>query len=169
MPIIALIGPSGAGKSTLVEYYIQHHPDARLHKSVTTRPIRGDGDTSHRFVTDEEFDELAANSELIKPVEAFGYRYAITKIPEYSGVTFVLLRHQFVEKFKRFYPDATIIQVEAPVETLIDRLTLRGENTRANGSELEAEIIAGRKIADYIINTRQNLDATYTHFAAYLR
>ncbi|HSW92640.1 MAG TPA: guanylate kinase, partial [Patescibacteria group bacterium] len=97
MPIIALIGPSGAGKSTLVDYYIQQHPDARLHKSITTRPVRGDGDTSHRFVTNEEFDKLAAGGELIKPVEAFGYRYAITEIPEYDGITLVLLRYQFVE------------------------------------------------------------------------
>ena len=104
MPIIALIGPSGAGRSTLVDYYVQQHPEARLHKSITTRPIRGEGDASHRFVSDDEFDTLAAAGKLIKPVEAFEYRYAITKIPEYDGITFVLLRYQFVGEFKRFYP-----------------------------------------------------------------
>jgi guanylate kinase len=150
MPIIVLIGPSGAGKSTLVDYYIQHHPDARLHKSITTRPKRGDGDTSHRFVSDEEFDKLAADGELIKPVEAFGYRYAITKIPEYDGITFLLLRYQFVEELKRFYPEAKVIQIEAPVEILLKRIASRGDMVRRDAGVIQAEIIAGQEVADYI-------------------
>lgn len=164
MPIIALIGPSGAGKSTLVDYYIKQHPDARLHKSITTRPIRGDGDTSHRFVSDEEFDRLAAAGELIKPVEAFGYRYAITKIPEYDGITFVLLRYQFVEEFKGFYPGAKVIQVEAPVEVLLERITSRGDTVRANADEMQVEIIAGRKIANYIIEAPSRSNTIFMDF-----
>jgi guanylate kinase len=164
MPIIALIGPSGAGKSTLVDYYIQHHADARLHKSITTRPMRGDGDTSHRFVTDAEFDKLAAAGELIKPVEAFGYRYAITKIPDYDGITFVLLRYQFVEDFKRFYPDTKVIQIEAPVNVLSERITNRGDKVRAKADELLDEVAAGREKADYIIDTNTDIENAYTEF-----
>lgn len=168
MPIVALIGPSGAGKSTLVDYYIKHHPDARLHKSITTRPVRGDSDTSHRFVSNEEFDRLAAAGELIKPVEAFGYRYAITKIPEYDGITFVLLRYQFVEEFKRFYPEAKVIQIEAPVETLLQRVIDRGDTVRAEADELQRDIIAGRKIATYAIDTQQDLKSMVLDFSVYL-
>ena len=164
MPIIALIGPSGAGKSTLVDYYIQHHPDARLHKSITTRPMRGDNDTSHRFVTDAEFDKLATAGELIKPVEAFGYRYAITKIPEYDGITFVLLRHQFVEEFKRFYPHAKVIQIEAPVEILLERITNRGDKMRAKADELLNETTKGREKADCIIDTDTDIENVYNEF-----
>jgi len=165
MPIIALIGPSGAGKSTLVDYYIKQHPDARLHKSITTRPIRGDGDTSHRFVSEEEFDRLAAAGELIKPVEAFGYRYAITKIPDYDGITFVLLRYQFIEEFKRFYPDAKVIQIEVPVDVLLKRITARGDSSRADAEVMQAEIIAGRNVADYTIDSAQDFASTYAGFA----
>ena len=161
MPIIALIGPSGAGKSTLVDYYIKQHPNARLHKSITTRPIRGEDDTSHRFVTDEEFDKLAAAGELIKPVEAFGYRYAITKIPEHDGITFVLLRYQFIEEFKQFHPEAKVIQIEAPVEILVERIARRGDIVRANADEMQAEIATGRKVAEYTINTSQPLETAY--------
>lgn len=161
MPIVALIGPSGAGKSTLVDYYIKHHPDARLHKSITTRPVRGDGDTSHRFVSDEEFDRLTAAGELIKPVEAFGYRYAITKIPEYDGITFVLLRYQFIEEFKRFYPDAKVIQIEAPVDVLLERIASRGDIVRANADIMQAEIITGRSVADRTISSAQDFTSTY--------
>jgi guanylate kinase len=163
MPIIALIGPSGAGKSTLVDYYIQQHPDARLHKSITTRPMRGDGDTSHRFVSDEEFDKLAAAGELIKPVEAFGYRYAITKIPEHDGITFVLLRYQFVEEFKRFYPDTKVVQIEASVKILLKRIADRGDTVRAN-QLIKSEISSGHKNADYIINNDQSLTMAYSDF-----
>jgi len=165
MPIIALIGPSGAGKSTLVDYYIKQHPDARLHKSITTRPVRGDSDTSHRFVSDEEFDRLAAAGELIKPVEAFGYRYAITKIPDYDGITFVLLRYQFVEEFKRFYPDAKVIQIEAPVDVLMERIASRGDASRADAGVIQAEIIVGRSAADHAISSAQEFASTYAAFA----
>jgi len=165
MPIIALIGPSGAGKSTLVDYYLKQHPDARLHKSITTRPVRSDSDTSHRFVSDEEFDRLAAAGELIKPVEAFGYRYAITKIPEYDGITFVLLRYQFVEEFKRFYPEAKVIHIEAPVDVLMERIASRGDVARADDSLVQAEIIAGQRVADYTINSDQDFVITYESLA----
>lgn len=160
MPIIALIGPSGAGKSTLVDYYIQHHPDARLHKSITTRPMRGDDDTSHRFVSDAEFDKLAAAGELIKPVEAFGYRYAITKIPDYDGITFVLLRYQFVEEFKRFYPDAKVVLVEAPATVLLERLVIRGDSVRGDTANLKAELLDSRKVTANIVNSNQSLEST---------
>lgn len=163
MPIIVLIGPSGAGKSTLVDYYIQQHPGARLHKSITTRPIRGEGDMSHRFVSDEEFDRLAAAGELIKPVEAFGYRYAITKIPEYDGITFVLLRYQFVEEFKRFYPDTKVVQIEASVKILLKRIADRGDTVRAN-QLIKSEISSGHKNADYIINNDQSLTMAHSDF-----
>jgi guanylate kinase len=168
MPIIVLIGPSGAGKSTLVDYYIKQHPDARLHKSITTRPIRGDDDTSHRFVSDEEFDRLAAAGELIKPVEAFGYRYAITKIPEYGGITFVLLRYQFVEEFKRFYPKVKVIQIEATMEILLVRIASRGDIMRTNSTKMHEEIIAGRKIATYVISTQQSLKNAFVDLSTYL-
>lgn len=168
MPIIALIGPSGAGKSTLVDYYIQRHPDARLHKSITTRPIRGEGDTSHRFVDDDEFDRLAEAGELIKPVEAFGYRYAITKIPDYNGITFVLLRYQFVEEFKRFYPEAKVVQIEAPLAVLLERITSRGDMVRADADEIQMEIITGRKIACHTINTRDSFSDVCVEFSTML-
>lgn len=164
MPIIALIGPSGAGKSTLVDYYIKQHPDARLHKSITTRPIRGDSDTSHRLVSDEEFDRLAAAGELIKPVEAFGYRYGITKIQDYDGVTFVLLRYQFVEEFKRFYPEAKVVQIEAPVDVLLERIASRGDMVRAHADAMQAEIVAGRSAADHTISSDQDFASTYAAF-----
>jgi len=164
MPIIALIGPSGAGKSTLVDYYIQRHPKARLHKSITTRPIRGDGDTSHSFVSDEEFDRLAAAGELIKPVEAFGYRYAITKIPEYDGITFVLLRYQFVEEFKRFYSDAKVVQIEAPVEVLLERIANRYNSERDTKDALLREMSSGSKVADFFLKTESQFAVVSMEF-----
>lgn len=168
MHIVALIGPSGAGKSTLVDYYIKHHPDARLHKSITTRPVRGDGDTSHRFVSDEEFDRLAAAGELIKPVEAFGHRYAITKIPEYEGVTFVLLRYQFAQEFKQLYTEAKVIQIEAAVEILLERIASRGDTVRADADAMQAEIIAGHKLTDRIIDSGQKFEISYSRLLKFL-
>jgi ribose 1,5-bisphosphokinase PhnN len=102
-------------------------------------------------------------------VEAFGYRYAITKIPDYDDITFVLLRYQFVEELKRFYPEAKVIQVEAPVEILLKRIASRGDIVRANANEMHDEIIRGQRNTDYTVSTSQALDETYAIFEDYCK
>lgn len=165
MPIIAIIGPSGAGKSTLVDMYLAEHPDAILHKSVTTRPIRGRDDTSHTFVTDVEFDALEQQGKLLQSVSAYGYRYALPKLPkDITKTIFVLIRAEFVPPFLKLYPAARIVQIEAPLDVLARRLAERGDTTRIDTTALLAETELGRRNADAIISTTSSPAMSYTEF-----
>ena len=72
--ILLLVGASGSGKTAAAD---------RLHmlfgwravESYTTRPRRNDMETGHRFVSDEEFDELVLNNELVAYTEYNGYNH----------------------------------------------------------------------------------------------
>ncbi|MEO8691479.1 MAG: GTPase [Candidatus Saccharimonas sp.] len=164
MALIAIIGPSGAGKSTLINMYLAEHPEAKLYKSATTRPRRDQADTSHNFMTDERFDEAKAKGELLPSVEVYGYRYALPKISDTSGVNFVLIRAQFVPGLKAIFPDARVIQIEAPIELLISRLRERGDISRASETALTEEIEHGRLASDAVIVTNQLMSDSYEQF-----
>lgn len=166
MPIIALIGPSAAGKSTLVDAYAAEYPRAILHKSITTRPSRGPDDTSHIFVTDAEFDALERQGNLIQVVTAYGVRYGLTTLPDSTAmVVFVMIRQQFANEFKRYYPDAHIVQVEADTETLVKRLSARGDTHRINKLALLTETENGRQKAEAVIINDGPLARSYKEFS----
>lgn len=167
MPIIAVIGPSGAGKSTLVDMYLAEHSDAILHKSVTTRPMRDASDTSHTFVTDAEFDALHREGKLIQPVSAYGYRYALPLLPNDAGKTiFVLIRAPFVAQFLAHYPNAHVVQVEAPIDVLATRLAARGDAARIDEAALQQEIDAGKEVATAVVSGAGSLSDSYAAFCS---
>lgn len=65
--LVLLIGPSGVGKSVILQTLRERHPEIHFPRSATTRPRReGEGDNLYHFVTDEEFDELEQNKELLE-------------------------------------------------------------------------------------------------------
>lgn len=145
--------------------FLQKHPGARLHKSVTTRPPRSDNDTSHTFVSNEEFDTLEHEGKLLLPVEAYGFRYALPVLPtKTQDIVFVLLREQFIDIFKTGYPAAKVIQVEANPAALAQRLAERGDTSRIDLNVITNEIANGRKKADTIISTDQPLEIAFSEF-----
>ena len=81
----------------------------------------------------------------------------------------MLLRYQFVEEFKRFYPEAKIVQVEAPVEILIERIANRGDTIRVNANEMREEIIAGRGKVTGLVDTSRAFVDTYRVFESFCR
>lgn len=165
MSLVVLIGPSGAGKTSLVDKYLANHPGAELHKSATTRPQRDSHDNAHDFMTDNQFDQAIAEGRFIQPVEVYGQRYALPHLPKQSDqLLFVLIRQQFVAPLKALYPDATVIQVEAALVTLTSRLASRSDRQRDTPEQLQAEIDAGRQVADHIIVNDGAIDASYQEF-----
>lgn len=167
MPIIVVIGPSGAGKSTLVEMYTLRHHDAVLHRTATTRPQRNQYDNSHLFMTDEEFDTAQNDGKFIQTVEAYGHRYGLPDLPkESSHILFLLLRAQYVTVFKQYYPDCKVIQLEAPLPILADRLLARGDGDRVDQTEISLETTFGRTVADTIIPTNRPIDESFNEFEA---
>ena len=66
--LTVLAGPTAVGKGTVAAYVRSHHPEVWISVSATTRPPRpGEVHGRHYwFVSDEEFDRLVADGELLE-------------------------------------------------------------------------------------------------------
>ena len=76
--IIVLSGFSGAGKGTIMKHLLKKYPDAyHLSISATTRaPRQGEEDgREYFFRTQEEFDAMIANNELLEYATFNGNSY----------------------------------------------------------------------------------------------
>ena len=81
--LTVLSGPSGVGKSTVVARLRSKCPWIWQSVSVTTRsprPSEVDG-REYFFVTDPEFDEMAARGELLESATFAGHRYGTPRAP----------------------------------------------------------------------------------------
>lgn len=65
--LLLLIGPSGVGKSVILKKLRQKYPELVFPKSATTRAKRdGEGNDLYHFVSNEDFDELEKNNQLLE-------------------------------------------------------------------------------------------------------
>lgn len=75
--LLVISSPSGAGKTTLSRRLVRSHPELRFSVSYTTRPPRAgevDG-VDYHFVSDEEFQAMAARGEFAEWALVYGRRY----------------------------------------------------------------------------------------------
>src|SRR5216117_3301229 len=73
-PMVLIVsGPSGSGKSTLVQRILQM-PGTMASRSCTTRPRRATESSGkcYDFVTEEEFEAMAARGEFLEYARVFG-------------------------------------------------------------------------------------------------
>ena len=74
VPLVLIVsGPSGSGKSTLVQKILEL-PDTMPAISCTTRPRRATESSGkcYDFVTEAEFDDMAARGEFLEYARVFG-------------------------------------------------------------------------------------------------
>ncbi len=65
--LVLIIGPSGVGKSVILKALRKKHPQLHFPKSATTRERRkNEGSELYNFVSEEEFDALEENNELLE-------------------------------------------------------------------------------------------------------
>lgn len=130
-----LAGPTAVGKGTVVKYIKEHFPAIVHSVSATTRPPRpGERDgIDYYFVTEEEFDQLLAQNELLEWATVHNqYRYGTPRGPIESAVnegSHVLLEIdlQGARQVRTSTPGAKLIFLAPPSwDELVKRLVSRG-------------------------------------------
>lgn len=129
--LYCIVGPSGSGKSTLAARLAANgYSEARSH---TTRKCRGGDDIwSYNFVTDERFQAMICDGEMLEYVEYAGNYYGTT----YTSLMvcdFILVELQGVKNFREKYSDRPIkvIGLDASPEELKRRLSERTDDSAA--------------------------------------
>ena len=134
--LFVVSAPSGAGKSSLVRALREF--DARVYPSVshTTRAPRGQEKhgREYYFVSDAEFDAMAANNGFVEWANVHSRRYGTAKKSleeRIQGGTDVLLEidYQGALQVKKAFPNAVLIFILPPSwDELRARLENRGED-----------------------------------------
>ncbi len=134
-PLLAVLsGPSGVGKDTVLDGL--RRSDLALHIPITatTRPPRA-GErhaVNHFFVTDQEFDRLVRDDELLEWAQVYGNRYGVPRTQvrrALSAGKIVLARTdiQGAASIREKAPEALLIFLAPPsLESLEMRIRERG-------------------------------------------
>ncbi len=168
--ILAVVsGFSGAGKGTLMKELLRRYDNYALSISATTRGPR-EGEAHGReyfFVTDEEFDRMIREDELLEYARYVKHSYGTPKgyVMEQlqAGKDVILeIEIQGALKVKEKFPDTLLLFVSAPdAAELKRRLTGRGSESgeviqeRLARAREEAE---GMECYDYLL-VNDDLDA----------
>jgi guanylate kinase len=162
--LIVLSGPSGVGKTTVVRHLRESAPQLWVSVSATTRfPRPGESDgINYLFVTDEQFDRLVGDDDLLEWASYAGHRYGTPVGPvdavRVSGTPVLLeIEIEGARQVRRRVPDSTSVFLAPPSrEVLVARLTGRGtEAADVVAQRLEqadAELAAAGEFDHVIVN-----------------
>lgn len=133
--LTVIAGPTAVGKGTVVRYILEQHPEILLSVSATTRkPRAGEIHGVHYyFVSNEEFDEMISNKELLEYAIVHQLnRYGTPRKPVedalQAGKQIILeIDIQGAQQVKKSMPEANLIFIAPPsLEELNRRLLGRG-------------------------------------------
>ena len=134
--LIVMSGPGGVGKSTITSY-LRNHPSIWVSISVTTREPRENERDGHdyQFVTEDKFDQLIAQNQLLEWAEFAGARYAtpreaVTKALNLGKHVLLEIEIAGARQIRKADPNALLVFISPPSwEELVERLTSRGTDS----------------------------------------
>ncbi len=176
--LVLIIGPSGVGKSVILKALKKRHPDIHFPRSATTRKRRkGEGDELYRFVSEEEFDQLIEDGEILEwAVVHGGARYGTLAdeiIPQIeSGKVVVrevdvqgfdsISNHQFFRGDSAPYKLETLFILPESKEVLIERIKERApisdEELKRRIASMEREMTYADLCTFTVVNRQGDLE-----------
>lgn len=172
-------GPSGVGKGTVCAHLRSLHDEPYYSVSCTTRePRPGEvpGESYH-FVSDERFDELIADDQLLEWAVVHGtHRYGTPRGPVEEAIA--AGRHVILEidlqgarQVKAHMPEAQLVFLAPPSwDELVRRLVGRGtedEAARARRLDTAKLELASAEEADHLI-VNESVEETVDNLVALL-
>jgi guanylate kinase len=176
---LVLAAPSGAGKTTLSRALLEQDDALSLSISVTTRERRpGEKEGKHYFfISQQRFDEMVENAELLEYARVFGRSYGTPRAPVEAAlsaghdVMFDIDWQGFRQLRASLGKDVVGIFIKPPsLDVLRERLTKRGdsaEQVEARMQHAGAEISHAPEF-DYIVENH-DLDIALADLRAILR
>jgi guanylate kinase len=136
--LVVLAGPTAVGKGTVATAVREEHPEVWISVSATTRPPRpGEIDGVHyRFVSDEEFDRMIEEDELLEwavvhKAARYGTpRRAVEQALAAGRPAMLEIDLQGARQVRQSMPEALFVFLKPPSwEELVRRLVGRGTET----------------------------------------
>jgi guanylate kinase len=133
--LVVLAGPTAVGKGTVAAVIREDHPEVWISVSATTRkPRPGETDGVHYlFVSDEEFDRMVEQDELLEWAVVHGAaRYGTPRAPVEAALaagrpTLLEIDLEGARQVRHRMPEALFVFLKPPSwEELVRRLVGRG-------------------------------------------
>ncbi|MDA1209115.1 MAG: hypothetical protein O2904_03755 [bacterium] len=178
--LVLIIGPSGVGKSVILSTLKDKCPDLHFPRSATTRDRRdGEGDDLYHFVSDDEFDQLIKENNVLEYAVVHGgarYGTLVDEIIPYIQKGITVIREVDVQGFDsitahtyfrgdtpEYMLDSIFILPESK-EQLIKHITERApidkEELEHRIASMEHELHYAQKCNHQIINAEGKLEET---------
>jgi guanylate kinase len=165
--LTVLAGPTAVGKGSVTAWLREHHPEIWISVSATTRRRRpGEQDGVHyHFVSEDEFDRLVADDELLEwAVVHRGARYGTPRRPVVEALaegrlTLLEIDLQGARQVRASMPEARFVFLAPPSwEELVRRLVGRGTEDEAERERrletARAELAAEPEFDVTVVNRR---------------
>ena len=131
--LIVLSGPSGVGKDAVLDHLKKSSPNFKFVTTMTTRPRRHNekNDLDYHFVSQDEFQTLLKNNELLESANVYGNWYGVPKEPirqalKQGNDIVIKVDVQGAATIKKLAPEAVFIFLMPPsVDELAARLNRR--------------------------------------------
>jgi len=176
---LVLAAPSGAGKTTLSRALLEQDDALSLSISVTTRERRlGEKEGKHYFfITQERFDEMVVQDELLEYARVFGRSYGTPRGPVQAAmaagqdVMFDIDWQGFRQLQATLGKDVVGVFIKPPsLDVLRERLAKRGDGPEQVAARMEhagAEISHAQEF-DFVVENH-DLDVALADLRAILR